>query len=343
MKINFKIKFLTILLAVLGGSAIASGGVFTLPIHNLDLDAGVDACNIYLSQAAEKFGRDAGVTVISQGCEMDSILRRVSGSIAYSADEPAAVWSTTSTTYGEEHPFYSSRSECEEALEREVLLVRDLTGLDPFLAFCHKVSTIGPPVYRTRIDAVGTAGAWRYEDVAGLRHRLVDVNTVVDVLHSQARDYGIGPVAWYEGTVRSTRGLAVAFYDTADRFNRWYLQSQPLRYVSTLQECERAKAIFESTRTTEWTGVTACSAAHPTVGFQLNLLWWGRSISSSHGTKSTLLPASFSDMEQCWSQAATISQQLTQTGEQIVGISCGRDHSIRSTIKMLILSKINRG
>lgn len=343
MKKYFKLSssFMALALFLVHGESF--GGVRTLTIRNLDLDRGVDGCNEYLSQAVEQFQQDSGVTVISFGCEADSISDVVGGSIVYSADEPVPVWSTTSTTFGDQYPFYTSRDQCEEALGREVEIVRDLTGLNPFLAFCHKISLIGAPRYRTRIDAVGVAQAWRYEDVASLRHSLVDVGAVVETLHQQARDYGLAPVAWYHGSIRSSRGLAVAFYHNVDRFQRSYLHGKPLQYVSTLEECERARSVFEQTRTTEWTGATGCSAAHPTVGFQLNAFWWDNRIGSAHGLKSTVLPNGYATLDDCWNASAAISAQLGQAGEEIIGISCGRDHSIRSALKMVILSKLNRG
>ena len=329
------------IVAALSWSPFAMGGIYTLNVRSMDLDLGVDGCNAYIQQAATRFQQDSGASVISAACEADSLMGDISGAIAYSAPKAVNTWSTTSTTYGEQLDFYYTRQQCEEALGREVALVKDLTGLDPFLAFCHKTSSIGAPRYRTRIDAVGTSDVFRYETSAFLNHTLVDPDPAVGVLHEQARELGIGPFAWYQGPVRTLRGLSVAFYQRGDRTNRFYLHGKSSRYLPTLEECEAARASFEQTRKAAWSGVTACSAAHPSVGFQLNLLWWDRAIGSDLAVKTTTIPGAYASLGECRSAGEGVARQVSGAGEDVIGIACGRDHNPRGPIRMDVLSKWN--
>ncbi|MEY4630959.1 MAG: hypothetical protein RIQ81_1079 [Pseudomonadota bacterium] len=333
----------TLVFATLCGAPAALGGIYTLRVASMDIDQGVEGCNAYIQQVAAQFQQDAGVSVISAACEVDSPMDSIKGEIAYSAPKSANVWSTTSTTYGEQLDFYYTRQQCEEALGREVALVKDLTGLTPFLAFCHKTSSIGAPRYRTRIDAVGFSDVFRYESAAFLSHSLVDPNPPVAVLHEQARELGIGPFAWYHGPVRSMRSLAVTHYQKGDRTNRFYLHGKSSVYLPTLEECEAARAAFDRTRTADWLGVTACSAAHPSVGFQMNLLWWDRAIGADLAIKTTSIPGAYSSLDDCRSASDAISRQISSSGEQVIGIACGRDHNPRGPIKMEVLSKWTYG
>ena len=131
-------------------------GIYTYEIRSIDTDLGEESCRTLISDAANKFQAGSGVSLISSGCEKDGVLGSLTGTIAYSAAERVMPWSTMSTTYGEEIDFYVSRPQCEEALSAEVEFFNKLTNLTPFISFCHKTSEIGPPRYRTRIDAIGS-------------------------------------------------------------------------------------------------------------------------------------------------------------------------------------------
>jgi hypothetical protein len=313
-------------------------GVYTYEVRSIDTDLGEESCRAMISDAAAKFQAGAGVSLISSGCEKDGVLGSLTGTIAYSATERVMPWSTMSTTYGEEIDFYVSRQQCEDALVIEVEFFNKLTNLTPFISFCHKTSEIGPPRYRTRIDALGSTDIRRYESSAVTYYPLQDANAAVTTLHQQATDLNLRPVAWYQGPVRSLRGLSVAYYAVANE-SPFRLLSKSLRYYSTLQDCEAARTSFEQTKITEWVGVTACSVAHPTVGFQLNILFWDRSLGADLILRSTLLPGSHTSLAECRTAATELSSRLAQSGEKVVGIACGRDDSAQSPIKMELITK----
>lgn len=347
MKITMKIAMKAAGTGVAGAAMcwapLAIGGVYTLNVYSMDLDQGVEGCTACIQQAATRFQQDSGASVISAACEADSLMGDIKGAIAYSAPQSVNTWSTISTTYGEQLDFYYTRQQCEEALEREVALMNASTGLTPFLAFCHKTSSIGAPRYRTRIDAVGSSDMLRYESFASLNHALVDPNPAVAILHNQARELGIDPFAWYHGSVRSLSGLSVAFYQRGDRLNRLYLHGKSSVYLPTLAECEAARASFDRTRTAEWRGVTACSAAHPSVGFQLSLLWWDHQPGADLAIQTARIPGAYGSVDECRSASDAVSRQISDGGEEVIGIACGRDHSPWSEVRMEVLTRWRRG
>lgn len=313
-------------------------GVYTYEIRSIDADLGEDACRAMISDAASKFQAASGVSLISSGCEKNGVLSGLKGTIVYSSEKSVSPWSTMSTTYGEEIDFYTSKQQCENALAIEVDFFTKLTTLTPFISFCHKISEIGPPRYRTRIEAIGRTEIRRYESTAYTSHPLQDAQSAVATLNQQALDLNLRPIAWYQGPVRGLKGLSVAHYAVAQDYP-YRLLGKSSRYYSTLHECESERIAFEETKITDWLGVTACSAAHTTVGFQLNLLFWDRAISADSVLKSTLLPESYANLASCRAAAKELSSRLAQSGEKIVGIACGRDNNSQSPIKMELITK----
>lgn len=329
---KFAISFL-----VIAPCATAMGGVFTYEARYIDSELGQEACDAMMNDAATRFAADAAVRVISSGCEVDRVLGRLTGKIVYSAPESIYPWSTTNTTYGEQIEFYVNKQQCEEALPTEIQLIESRSSLRPFIAFCHKISEIGPPRYRTRIDAVGNADLRRYESVAVTHYTLQNLNGTVQTLHEQAQALGLTPFAWYFGPIRSQRGLSVAYY--ADRSESPYrLLSKNTLYFSTLQDCEAAISSFNQTRTTDWIGAPACTVAHPSVGFQLSLIWWDRAIGADLIVGTTPIPGAHVNLDACRSSAAELASQLAQDGEKVLGIICGRDSSSTSPIKMELIT-----
>ena len=330
------LRYLVIYALVFLPNTAAMGGVFTYDITSMDADLGLEACNSVMSDAAGKFATDSGVKLINSGCEADNLLGRLTGKIVYSASQRVSPWSTTSTTYGEETEFYQSRQQCEEALALEVQLLKNMSSLTPFISFCHKISEIGPPRYRTRIDAIGETNVRRYESVAVTNYTPHNLNAVVQNLQAQAEALGLTTVAWYFGPIRSQRSLSVAYYSERAE-SPFRLLAKNSLYFSTLPECEAAIVAFDQTRTTAWTGVPSCTVAPEKVGFQLNLNWWDRAIGADLVLRSTLIPGIHANLIACRSAAAELAAQLGQDGEKIVGIVCGRDSNPQSPIKMELI------
>jgi hypothetical protein len=327
-------------LFVLLMSSFAQGGIYTYKIYSLDLDQGIQGCNQYLAQAVKQFEAETKVSILSAQCNVDTTMDRMNGSIVYSAPKQIEIWSTESTNYGEHLDFYSSREQCETALADELVTMKRLTGLNPFLAFCHKTSSLGTPQYRSRMDAVGASSVKRFESDATTYHPLINLSEIIENLDQQARDLGLTPTAWYQGHTLTHMALMVSHYETVGKLERYRLLGKPSLYYKTLEQCQTAAKVFNETRTIDWTGVTACSQAHPSVGFQFNLIWWDRAIAPDFVVNSTPIPAQFATLEECISASRTLYQELNKNGEPIVGILCGRDTNPKGPFQIEIISKL---
>jgi hypothetical protein len=341
---GFRVKSFKIsipVMAALALSGYANAGVYTFEIRSMDDDRGIGVCNSEIQEIAARFQQQSGVRLIGAECEADPYLGGLRGKVVYSAPERIMPWSTTSTTYGEERDLFVSREHCESALAREVEVMRTQTGLDPFMAFCHKTSDLGPPRYRTRIDAIGSSEVNRFESAALTHYQVHDVQSVVDFLNRQAVGLGLTPVAWYAGPMNSTRGLAVAHYQRGSNFDRYRLLSKSSLFLPVAEECDVASASFDQTRSSDWVGTTGCTAAHPTVGFQFNLFWWDQKISGDLTIRSTILPGTYPSLGECRAAAAEISRQLSADGEKVVGVICGHEGRLRGPIRADILTLSN--
>lgn len=322
---------------ILMSSGHALSGIYTYEIRSIESDLGIESCQRLMTEAAAKFVETSGVKLISSGCEGESLIGRMKGVIVYSAPNRASIWSTNSTTYGEEVDLFYNRQQCQEALSREVELFQRISSLTPFLALCHKTSEVGAPRFRTRIDAVGMTTIRRYESTAALTHPLTDPNTVIQALDQQAAALGLTPVVWYQGPARSLDGLSVAYYAEHSQLP-YRLLSKSSLYFSKAQDCEAAATQLSVTQTTAWSVITACSAAHASDGFQLNLLWWDQAIAPDLVLRSTVIPGSHNSLESCQDSARSMADELRRDGEKVVGIVCGRDANPQSSIKMEIIS-----
>jgi hypothetical protein len=330
-----------LVLSLLSGTT-ALADVYTYEIRSIDADLGPEGCESRMRSAGEMFEQTSATDVIGSGCEWHEYLGSFTGKIVYRSENRTSVWSTESTTYGETIDLFYDRDQCEKALNYEVAFLRRNADFVPFWAQCDKVSNLGPPRFRSRIDAVGTTSIRRYETTAFLHYPLTHVNQVVQVLHDQAVDLGLTPVAWYQGPVNSLRGLSVAYYsemtDTKQR-----LLSKSTLYYTTMTDCESAANVFNATRNVPWSGVAACSTAHPSIGFQLNVIWWGQAISPDAVLRTSEIPGSHPNLASCQNEARTLAEQLARHGEQVVGIICGRSSGSQSPTKMQLLTLASSG
>lgn len=330
----------TSVVAALGSLALAtsaSAGVYTYMVRAFDADLGTNHCSAIMADAAAKFAEATGHQVLSHGCEVDTLLSRINGKIVYSAPKSVSTWSTSSTTFGDEREFYTSRASCQEALTREIDLFRSMTQLTPMISLCHKVSSVGAPRYRTRIDAIGTSPVRRFETTAPLDYPLAGAQQIVDQLNQQGRDLGLVPIAWHQSQSVMQRGLSVAYYADLPGHDSFRLLGKDSLFFATHADCETARTAFQATRGTDWVGVTGCGAAHPTVGFQFNLVWWDKGISADSIIQSTLLPEVFTTVAECRQSASVLARQLSDSGEKVVGILCGRERETNSPIRMELM------
>lgn len=335
---NFRLKEAALSLAPFLWASVSHAGVFTYMIRTMDHEQGLEACNTQLQVIASEFQRQSGVRLIGTECKPETYTGGLSGQIVYSAPDRVTSWSTTSTTFGEELDLFVTREQCETGLASELELFKRETGLQPFLAFCHKTSEIGMPRYRTRIDAIGTSDVRRYESGALVYHPIHEPQPAIETLNQQAIDLGLKPVAWYAGPTKSLSGLAVAHYETASSLEHYRLLAKSTLYLPTAEDCKVAFAAFDRTRKTDWAGATACSAAHPSVGFQFNLFWWDTSIAGDSVIRSTILPGTHASLEECRASAEALAAQLSNEGEKVIGIVCGHQGGIRESIRAEFLT-----
>jgi hypothetical protein len=318
----------------------AEAAVYTYDISNMNSDAGADFCDKQIREAANLFQKQGSVRVLGAECRSDFPLAGLRGRIVYSASQPLAFWSTNSTTYGKQPDLFYSRQQCESSLTQEVELVRRHTGLEPFLAFCHKTSNLGSPRYRSRIDAIGASDFLRMESAAQVNFPLVAPRQTAEALHQQGLALGLIPIAWYHGPMLAQRNLVVAYYAQTDHVDRYNLLSRSSLYLANSAECAAASEIFERTRSTEWVGVWACSAPHPAAGFQFNIFWWDKAIAGDLVIRSTMIPGTHESFDSCRKASLEVASQLSQDGAELVGIVCGRENSLGDPIRMEVLTRL---
>jgi hypothetical protein len=327
----------SLMLFSVSGRSLA--GIYELKIHDMDVAGGVVGCQRLIERGAASFAAASGATVIGSECREDQLLNRVSGRIVYSAAESILPWSThrhRTLDVG----FFAQREACEAALATEVELMRRLTGLEPYLAFCYRLWQVGAPSYSTRIEAVGTSPVHKFSTGVVLDHRLQNPVAVATLLEEQARQIGLYPLYSFSGVVSVSPGFAMDFYGDRELFAHQRLNSLGSRYFPTLAQCEAAAAAFAAHASEPWDGVKACSFAHETLGFQLNLIWWNANQAGPVRIQAMLVPGSFESIEACDAAAGHTVAQVRNGGAHVIGSICGRSRSSTSPISLEVFSKI---
>ena len=324
-----------------GFSGAALAGVYELEIRGIDVAGGISGCQELLARGAASFAASSGATVLGSECQKDGDLSQMTARIVYSAAERIIPWSTHRYRYSN-IGFFARPESCEASLAAEIDVMRQMTGLEPFLAYCYKVSELGQPRYSTRLEAVGSSSVLKLETTTLLDHRLQNPSAVAATLGEKARQLGLYPMSAYSGVISSMEGFAIAFYAAAEPHDHPRLNSERSRYFATLADCERASAAFSVYASEPWDGITACSAAHPTVGFQLNLIWWDTSLSGAARVQSMLIPGDYPSVDACTAAAANVVPQLRGDGTHVLGSVCGRSQSSTSPVKLEIFTRAAR-
>ncbi len=342
MKDHLNCLIRMIVLTVCGSICVLSGAaraeIYEMQIRNMEVAGGADHCQEILSQGAASFAAASGATLLGSECQSD-FLGRTNGRIVYSSAERITPWSThrfVSSGVG----FFTQEDACQASLTSEIELVRGMTGLVPFLAFCYRLPEVGSPRYSTRIEAVGSSSVSKFETYAYLDYSLQNPTAVAAILEEKARRMGLYPVTSYSGKISVTKGFAMSFYAENEPRDHHRLNAMGSRFFTTIAACERAMSDFSVFGSEDWNGLTACSTAHPNVGFQLNLIWWDSSLSEAANIRSIMIPGDFAEVEACQASAAEIVTKLRGDGINIVGLVCGRDSSPRSPVKMEIFSQL---
>jgi hypothetical protein len=316
--------------------AQASAAVNQLIFRNISQADQRVICESRIAEIAASFAKQTGVNVLSIRCDKDFQIDNFKGILSYISTKEVPIWDNFDSSYASTYPMFYEKADCEVGLAKEVELVKELTGLNPFAAYCSLRSLSGRSAYRTTIVASGETTVKRNDEYVDLINKPLDFNRVVNELIMQSSKIRIHPTQW--NLVREVGGylMVAGFYENSNDRTVHEIGSRTSLAFTSEAQCEIERKKVELHWDFRLKPVVFSCGKLLNQSSQLTFIWWGGQYARSEITVE-LLPNDYPNIAQCESDAKKIKAILANQGQKVLGSVCGYASNDYKNIRLEIL------
>jgi hypothetical protein len=311
-------KFLKLAFALLMAQT-AHAGSYSHRLHYFGQLSTIEACRSELAEIARGFATAAGVEVLGADCvKSEYYSGGIDGEILYIAPSRVTVTSSDVRDVMRFDGYYHSVAECQAGAQREDVILREKTGLTPFVAYCYRTSSIGAPVYRSRIEAVGISDTKKFSTFSDYFDSPLDAEALLLASRTVAENLGVSLVE--SAIVRDNSGwhIAMDYYASA----KFYIHADEELSFQSEAECLEAAVDAQNSWTAENLPMKFVCTKNGR-NFGLNHIWFSPQLFSEGDFSAKILPIAFASNLACLEQKSATVEKLINAGSKIVGSACG--------------------
>jgi hypothetical protein len=310
-------SFVILCIATISQAAFA--GSFTHRLSYFGQLSTIEACRSEMVEVAQKFSAAAGVEVLGADCvKSEYYSGGIDGEILYIAPNRVVVTNSDARDRMQFDGYYASISACQSGIQREDPIFRQQTSLTPYVAYCYRASSIGPAVYRSRIEAVGTSEIKKFSTYSDYFDAPLNAELLLQTSRQIAENIGLVLVESAMDRDNSGWHIAMDYYAS----EKYYIHADEKLNFQTDAECLSAASDAQQSWTLQALPIIfSCTKSGRFFG--LNHIWFTKQLFSESDFTTKILPIAYGSIDQCIEQKAAVIEKLTSAGSNIAGSACG--------------------